>query len=392
MLSNFKSRDDLIKEKLGIKKVRNLHLMMDNIYSGRFIEFINEHFNKEQHFFIFINSGELKYIEQDKYDNIVRIDRLAARVYFSECDKIFLHYLDYDKAWLVNNYEEVHKFYWVLWGADLYSFLDIELYTDVTKKFVMKKNIKGVIGFSDDSRKPNWQRETAMKKIPYILTNIKGDYELVKSNYNPNAKLIRFSYPNPINFISLENRTNFNKEKSKYNFKEKFKHVIFVGNSGFTTNNHIEIIYALKDIKSKDFCLVLPLAYGREDYIAKIIKEGKKIFGEQFIPITEYLKPTEYFCVLNQVDVAIMNHKRQQGMGTIKALLYLGKKLFMDNEVTSYSFFEDVEIKVYPVNSLKNLDLTGLVEFPKKFKEKNKRIIHKYFSEESVKKYMKKIF
>lgn len=79
-------------------------------------------------------------------------------------------------------------------------------------------------------------------------------------------------------------------------------------------------------------------------------------------------------------------------MGTIKALLYLGKKLFMNNNTTSYSFLEGVGIKVYPVSKIKKLDLIDLVQFPDNLKERNKKIINDYFSDESVKDYMKKIF
>lgn len=307
-MSNFKSRKDLIKEKLGMKKDKFLHLMTDNIYAKKFINFVNNYFNKKQHRFIFITTGKLKY--PYKYDNIIKTDRSKVKSYLEDFDKIFIHYLNYDKAWLVNNYKEIDKFHWVLWGADLYTFLDIDLYSDTTKKFIIEKNIEGITNLTDNCKNSNWQRETAMRKIPYILTNIKGDYQLVKSNYNPDARLIPFSYPNPVNFIELENRGSTPGKIDKYNFKNKFKHVIFIGNSGFATNNQIDILYYLKDIKSKDFCVVLPLSYGSENYIEKLIKEGKSLFGERFIPIEKYLKPVNYFYILTQVDVAIMNHKR----------------------------------------------------------------------------------
>lgn len=54
---------------------------------------------------------------------------------------------------------------------------------------------------------------------------------------------------------------------------------------------------------------------------------GINLFGDNFILLTEFLSPEEYAKILANVDVAIFAHRRQQALGNILALIYIGKKV-----------------------------------------------------------------
>ena len=81
-----------------------------------------------------------------------------------------------------------------------------------------------------------------------------------------------------------------------------------------------------------------------------------------------------YLKFLNEIDIAIFHHKRQQAMGNIINLLGMGKKVYIRAGETHTSFFENLGIKVYDLN---HFDLTL------KNESGNQKIIRDYFSKEN---------
>jgi hypothetical protein len=126
--------------------------------------------------------------------------------------------------------------------------------------------------------------------------------------------------------------------------------------------------------------VVAPLSYGNEIYIKSLIEVGKSILGSRFIPLTDFLEPEEYAAVLRQIDVAFMNHNRQQGVGNMLALLYLGKKLYMNTKVTTYSVFSDMGIKLYDIKNIEKDSLYEIVNMDSKIADSNRRLVSDAFS------------
>ena len=77
-----------------------------------------------------------------------------------------------------------------------------------------------------------------------------------------------------------------------------------------------------------------------------------------------------------------MYHNRQQGVGTINILLYLGKPLCMKK---NSSFFHLIEkgVSVFPPQDIEKLILNRM-EFTKAMSEKNRKIISQDQSVKSV--------
>ncbi|MBA7569112.1 hypothetical protein ES708_10850 [subsurface metagenome] len=107
---------------------------------------------------------------------------------------------------------------------------------------------------------------------------------------------------------------------------------------------------------------------------------GNKIFGENFSPILDFLTQEEYAKVLSNIDVAIMNHKRQQGLGTIFILLLLGKKFYIRSDVTSYYYLRGLGVKVYDTKTIYDNDLKGILSYDDLIRENNYQIIKKEVS------------
>ena len=208
------------------------------------------------------------------------------------------------------------------------------------------------------------------------ITHIKGDYELAQKWYGAKGKYYNCClYPSNL-------YKNFDIKRIK---KEYI--AVQVGNSADSSNNHFEIFKKLEKYKNESIKIYCPLSYGDKTYAEEVIKKGKEIFGEKFVPMTEFLEYSKYLEFLSQIDIAIFAHDRQQAVGNITSLLSMKKTVYLKKEVTTYNMLEELGIKVKVFNSLDNLEI-----LKDEVLEKNKEIIKKRFSEKRLIDDWKKIF
>jgi UDP-2,3-diacylglucosamine pyrophosphatase LpxH len=342
-----------------LKKI--LHIFPRDKFTDPFIKFINENFDKNEHVFLILgneNSYKIK-----KQDNIIFIKKNLKSLqilmkYLYNSEKIILHGLFisqmniilYLQPWLLK------KSYWVIWGGDLYHYkfrkddFNSDLYEFVRKKVIKK-----------------------MGNIIPVASEY--DYDLAKEWYGTKAKKYNAFYPNPIDYKFLDSL--LKKEKLTNN-----KTIIQIGNSADPMNNHIEILDILSKYKEEDIEIIVPLSYGNQEWAKEVINEGKKIFGNKFKALVEFLPPEEYGKVLNSVDIAIFNHDRQQALGNILALLYLGKKVYIKNDITTWKSLNQKGLKLYNTHDLKNIDFNEIKNIKKSVIDKNREVIKKEYSEE----------
>ncbi len=333
----------LIESGVGDSKEIILHMMFDNFFTSSFINFVNSNFSENEHkFIVIVNSfTEIKYVNDViTYKNVEvcyndgNYTGLIFQSYVSKAKKVFLHYLTDFVCKLIHDFHvpKECELNWVLWGADLYTSIDRELYDEKTKSFLLENSIYKL---KFDSYKGNVEYEykkEVIKNLDFVITNCEGDYRILKENFETNALRKEFIYPNPVDFQTMDKvGVTDLKINERYIFKNKFKNVILLGNSGDPSNNHIDILYKLQKIKEQDFCVICPLSYGNSNYIEKLISFGKKLLGDKFIAITEFLDSDMYYSILKQVDIAIMNHRRQQAVGNIMLLMYLNKNLYINS-------------------------------------------------------------
>jgi hypothetical protein len=248
------------------------------------------------------------------------------------------------------------KMYWIIWGKDLY------FYRELNNKKIYHKIYE-------------FFRLRTIKNIKNVVTYIKGDYELAIQWYGSKSKYYEcLMYP-----------SNLYKE---YNIKTKKQGRIniLVGNSADPTNNHLDIFNNLKDYRYNDIKIYIPLSYGNKKYAKSIILKGEELFGDKFIPLTDFLSFEKYLDLLGEIDIAIFSHKRQQAMGNIITLLGLGKKVYMRSDITSWKLFKDIGIKVFDVEYM-NLELLS-----DDIKIDNNKKIKEYFSKENYLKQLRLLF
>ncbi|WP_126994183.1 TDP-N-acetylfucosamine:lipid II N-acetylfucosaminyltransferase [Thermosipho globiformans] len=347
-----------------------LHILNDNKYSDKFIEFIKNNFSNSLHTFVTF-SKQPKYLDRGKVE-IVDISKLSQIRWLykkiSNADKVFLHSLFRGGKSLMLflfNRKNLSKTYWVIWGGDLYNYWlkDSHSVREKVLERLKRKLIKNIYG---------------------IVALVQEDYLFAKEKYKTKAKYYYAFYPNPVDFKMLDT---FSDQKNR---KEK---TILIGNSAAPSNNHFEILDALYENKLTDTKIICPLSYGSsQEYVKKVYGYGVKLFGENFIALTEFLSAEEYAEILANVDVAIFAHRRQQALGNILALLYLGKKVYIRSDISSWSFFNRLGIRIFDTKNILDGSEKDIFTFEEKIAKKNREKVLKEFSEERCVQLWKNVF
>ncbi|HPC35223.1 MAG TPA: TDP-N-acetylfucosamine:lipid II N-acetylfucosaminyltransferase [Candidatus Marinimicrobia bacterium] len=337
----------------------------ENLYNYQFINFLFKHFDVREHFFIYRapHNKQYKYSPSFQTNNILYVDSkykyivklipllLRARV-------IYIHFLPIGITpiiWLIFP-SLIPKTSWILWGDDLYW---VE-----TRKKGFKANLYESI------------RRRVIAKLPRIIAFMEGDYRIAKSRYNTKAIYQNAVYPLPTDFEYLEN--------IRYNNSIYKEITIQVGNSGDPSNDHIGVFEHLKRFSDHHFKIFCPLSYGgTKDYINSVIRYGKDAFGDRFFPLIDIIQPEEYSKLLLKINVAIFSSPRQQGLGNILALLFLGKKVYIRRETTPYEYFRKINVVGFPYSDLENISFKELIHFTPEIAENNHKIIKELFSEEN---------
>jgi hypothetical protein len=146
------------------------------------------------------------------------------------------------------------------------------------------------------------------------------------------------------------------------------------------------VLDKLETYKQEDIKIYAPLSYGNPDHAKRVIQEGKKRFGDKFIPLTEMIPFQEYIEFLGLIDIAIFNHKRQQAMGNTITLLGLGKKVYMRTDVTQWQFFQSHGMVVFDIETFKPKPM------PKESVQANSLYTKDYFSKQNYQQQLSEIF
>lgn len=150
---------------------------------------------------------------------------------------------------------------------------------------------------------------------------------------------------------------------------------VLVGNSASVTNNHVEAFLLLSSAPLRQYKIVAPLSYGDARYRNIVEEVGKKMFGKNFLPLVDYMPVQEYVGIIQSCGFVVMNHVRQQALGNIVIMLYLGAKVFLREENPVYRYLKKLGVCIYTVQALA-VDSTMLEEgLSHEEKANNRRIM-----------------
>ncbi|NVO08369.1 MAG: TDP-N-acetylfucosamine:lipid II N-acetylfucosaminyltransferase [Bacteroidales bacterium] len=336
-----------------------IHIMTsENYYHISFIKFIERNFSTKQHHFVF-RSKNTKRSNYKETTSIKEKPNFISLILFIpqlfRAKRIYIHYLPYGISlpfWVIFSLLS-KKLVWIFWGGDIYIYNE------------KNNNLK--------TRFYELCRKIIIRRLGNIAGFLTEDFNLIKKIYKTDAAYTKTIYPLPINFTELSQGENVSKGKTIK---------ILAGNSADPSNNHFELLHILERFKDEDIQVICPLSYGRDAaYSLRVNDEGFRVLGEKFKPLLHLLPPTEYSKILQEVDIAIMNHQRQQGLGNLISILWLGKKVFVRSDTTTFSYFKSEGIAVWDTLDIKNQSFESFILMNPNDAIKNKTLVLNVFSE-----------
>lgn len=327
-----------------------LHIMVLDKFIAPFINFVDKYFERKNHKYVLITSEKYNYGLKKEHDiEFLHTDDdifTTLVQYMNEAEKIILHGLWREKVNLIlkENPLLLKKSYWIMWGGDFYF-----------------------------PEKQSELQKYVIENVSYLVTGTKGEIDYVRNNYNAKGEHIEA-------FVYTSNL--FKNIKSSLKTNNKIK--ILIGNSSTETNQHFEVFKKLEKYKNENIEVFVPLSYGDFKYGMQVMKSGYEIFGNKFKPIIDFMDENIYYDFLSTIDIALFNHNRQQGMGNIITLLGMGKKVYMNSEVTTYKMFLENKIKIFDINIL-NINNHEIIDT-------NIQIIKNIFSQDNFVNQLKRVF
>ncbi|MBE0508927.1 MAG: TDP-N-acetylfucosamine:lipid II N-acetylfucosaminyltransferase, partial [Marinospirillum sp.] len=272
---------------------------------------------------------------------------------------------------------------WLGWGYDYYALIGNpdDLLMPETKRILAKNNkslIRSTIGkalrVALKMAGISKFRKKAIERLSFFSPVLPNEYDMVLKSRKWE------SFPEHVrwNYGTMEDHLikGFEGEQVDGN-------TILVGNSASLTCNHKETFDFLVKNGVENRKVIAPLSYGDTVYGERIAALGKKYFGLDFNPLKDFMPIQDYVATIKQCGYVIMNHKRQQAVGNIVIMLYLGARVFLREENPTFPFLKDLGVKISSVQELEK-DIS-LLDRPLSIeeKERNKRLVSDYWSRES---------
>ncbi len=279
---------------------------------------------------------------------------------------------------------------WMVWGYDLYELYPIKprLYAPYTRQFLVKRDrlypIREFLKRNPVLRRvfyrilPNrHDKELSILKvlprINYFCTYIREDYNVFTSFFPYRPVYVESAFSSVDQYLAgcmdsivLESATN-----------------VLIGNSNSATSNYPDAIRKVTPHKNQFDKVFVILSYGEEvGYTEEVLECGKKHLGSQFHPLLTVLDRNTYIELLQGCHTGIFYHYRQQAMGNIIAMLYLGCRVYLSEENPAFHYFTRQNITVFSIE--KDLDLTGFSRLNPQVALENRQKIMSLFSKEKV--------
>jgi len=262
--------------------------------------------------------------------------------------------------------EVIAKSVWIPWGGDLYWH---EIMPETPQKKIRQAFFAHFVS-----------------RLYAIAPLIRGDYDVAVSWYKTSAKCIELA-PIIYHFESAE-------LDRVIALKTPKDHIaIQVGNSADPSNRHFEIFHWLAKHHARSIRVYAPLSYGNPEYRDKVITQGKELFGDILVPLTSLLSHEDYNKHLVSMDVLICNHNRQQAGGNISISLYLGKKVFLRSNITTWAYLtEKLGCRVFDTNTIPRLSWEDLIWMDDETTQQNRHSIAVLFDRKWQKSMWRKLY
>lgn len=340
------------------KEKKLLQLMPDQKFIDYFIEQSEDVAPGSSDYWILQepNESALKYVKSNLVTTVNwRLQNLDALINEAKAyEKIILH--SFLKPFIkdfIYALDPKIPVVWMFWGADGYSFTPDQKRWFLPLTWRWKKKKKAAFRFEDlkkvyrnlfygtEAKRRSRTACDIIRRVNVCATWVRHDFEMIK-HINPAMLWEDYSY------FTSDQLGLKDIEYIEPNFQR-----IWLGNSGWETNNHFDALTHLKNFNWSGE-IVAPLSYGDPAYTKAVIAQGKRDFGERFIAITDFIPLNEYHGYLNSCGIVWMNHLRQQAAGNTLSALYMGKAVILNNMSNLYKTLKEWGIIFFNLSSLSN--------------------------------------
>lgn len=326
------------------------HIVNGSNYSimETYIRFINEYFEVSDHQFVINDLEEnippaiMEYQNVYAHESLGRVNRFRMIAnFFKTNEMIILHSLSLPlelQTFLLIKPKLLKKVVWVSWGMDLYQWKKRGL----NPVNIIKNHISYLIRV----------------KVKRFVGIFPPDIDSFRTQFNTEAKTFYASYVD-----SLYNPIFDIKQDKSVLMSDKYSSIkIMIGHQCNSTLNHFEVIDALSKFKDENIELIIPLSYGDMKYGDQVEMYASSIFESKVKCLRDKIPKNEYMDLLNSIDIAIFNTRRQIGLGNIYPLLYLGKKIIMPSDSVMYRYFAREGVEIYDFYETLNQNFENLVK------------------------------
>ena len=221
------------------------------------------------------------------------------------------------------------KSIWVMWGIDLYNWRIPE--TNPKTWFI------------------NHVNKYCRKRVAAVVALLGPDEDVYRDTISKRTPCFVAPYPiGKRSFQMMEQRRNARRRLNGKTF-------IQIGNNAHSFNNHNDILDKIDHLDAENVEYYFPLSYGDEkdwhgntaSYQIDLIDRARCRYEDRAHFMRKLMPQDEYTDYLWNIDIAILDADRQNALGNILKLLYMGSKVFLSPENPLYGFFKGLEINVY---------------------------------------------
>jgi hypothetical protein len=328
----------LEEQRAATGPIRYVHMMFNQMYVSSFIEFVNVEFSAEEHCFVIFKGFPHHRLSPPSQKNAYLVDSNTLVPVLDQvmasAQKVLIHGLFHGEIldYFLDHPAYLQRCYWSIWGGDVYQ----------------------------EAARPEWflkKKRRFAQAIRGFIVGPNGDFDFVKALYGLEEKrCFHAIYVNPLGKKVLEPH-----RPAAPVARDPGKPVVVQINNS-ADPSIVEMLEKLHRFCEENIRIRVIASYGEPHHVQNALTTGSNLFGEKFEAIHQMLSPEAYAALLAQVDILVLNQPRQQGLGNTYAMLYLGKKVFVRRDITTWPFLrETYGIHLYDTLGIDTLSYEALV-------------------------------
>lgn len=367
-----------------------LHIATDDKFLDYALPIFEKVYPGANDVFVFTRNTPLKYVKltpdhiETKYRRVFKNKPKLPKKIYLKYDLVIFHSLPSSIYPELVHIPERTPRIWLGWGFDYYNELlsDQSLYLNTTKKIAndliynsprrkLASFVKGILRVL----RPTSSKVRAVERITVFSPVLPEEYDMVKNS----RKWKHFPEFASWNYGTMED--NFVKGFEGENISGD---AILVGNSATYASNHAEVFSLLRELQVHDRQVVAPLSYGNPQLVENLTAIGNEYFAGNFEPLMTFMPIEDYVSIIKKCGYVIMNHVRQQAVGNIVIMLYLGARVFVRQENPVYKFFKKAGVVLSTVQELESDPELLNKPLTEEERTRNRAFVSDYWSREKA--------